>query len=86
MKVEEQKFIQSYVYSKFGEFFVSTCYRRSSSVYGGWYYETFAWKMENKKRTDFVADNSGSRYKEGAYKQHIEVCRQLDKTGKFNET
>jgi hypothetical protein len=50
-----------------------------------WYYETFAWRLNGEERTDWVADNSGASHEEGAYKQHIEVCRQLHKTGKFQE-
>lgn len=83
-----KKFLQSYVYSeKHGNFFVSTCYRQSSAAVNSppWFYETFAWKLDSEdKRTDWVADNSGSRYKRKAYEQHIEVCKQLDETGKFD--
>jgi len=82
-----KKFLQSYVYSKHGEFFVSTCYRRSSSriMHDSWFYETFAWRLEGEKRTEWVADNSGATWKEGAYKQHIEVCKQLEETGEYKE-
>ena len=83
-----KKFLQSYVYSeKYGEFFVSTCYRRSSARLNpdAWYYETFAWKLEGEKRTEWVADNSGATYKRKAYEQHIEVCKQLDENGEFKE-
>ena len=82
-----KKFLQSHVYSEHGEFFVSTCYRRSSARLNPdeWYYETFAWEWEENKRTDWIADNSGASSKDRAYDQHIEVCKQLERTGKFTE-
>lgn len=73
---------------KYGNFFISTCYRRSSATLNpdGWYYETFAWKLNEKnERTDWVADNSGAITIEKAEKQHFEVCRQLRETGEFKE-
>jgi len=86
---EQVKFLQSYIYTeKYGDFFVSTCYRQSSAMLNpdAWYFETFAWKLDkDKKRTEWVADNSGSSYEEGAIKQHMEVCLQLHKTGEFKE-
>ena len=78
-----EKFLQSYVYTEFGDFFVSTCFRESIIAIG--YYETFAWKMENGKRVKWVADNSGALVVEKAYQQHLEVIRQLQATGKFQE-
>lgn len=81
-----KKFLQSYLYTKFGDFFISTAYRKSSAMLNpdGWYYETFAWKLIKKKRTDWVADNSGAISENGAIKQHIEVIYQLQETGKYN--
>jgi len=81
-----KKFLQSYLFSEYGKFFVSTCYRRSSSDPFVWFYETFAWKLDKENhRTDWIADNSGSTSQEGAYDQHIEVIRQLEKIGEFKE-
>lgn len=90
MELEQtnKKFLQSYLYTeKFGNFFVSTCYRRSSAMLNpdSWYYETFAWKLDGEKRIDWVADNSGAIYEKGAYEQHIEVIKQLNLTGKYGE-
>jgi hypothetical protein len=50
--------LQSYVRDKF---FVSTCYRLSSAMYGGWYYETFAWKWDKdtRKTGEFVYQDEG---------------------------
>lgn len=84
----DSKFLQSYVYSEHGKFFVSTCYRKSSAMTEtpSWFYETFAWRIDDKgERTDWVADNSGSKSKIGAYAQHIEVVKQLHETGVFVE-
>jgi hypothetical protein len=44
-----------------GKYQVTTCYRESSSMTGGWYYETFVWKYgpwkEDKTRDrDLVGD------------------------------
>lgn len=82
-----EKFLQSTLYSEFGNFFISTCYRRCSALLNSdsWYYETFAWKLNNdNERTDWVADNSGASITSQAIKQHIEVCEQLLKNGEFN--
>jgi len=81
-----KKFLQSYLYTKkFGNFFVSTCYRKSSAQLDpSWYYETFAWKLDkDKRRTDWIADNSGAEYPGAAFEQHIEIIRQLELNGKF---
>ena len=83
-----KKFLQSYIYTEYGKFFVSTCYRKSSAMLDpeGWYYETFAWKLNNKnKREDWVADNSGAISPEQAIRQHVEVVNQLIEKGKFEE-
>lgn len=83
-----KKFLQSYVYGEHGNFFVSTCHRESSAMIESptWYYETFAWRLDDKdNRTDWVADHSGARFEEAAYKQHIEVVKQLHETGKFED-
>jgi len=84
-----KKFLQSYLFTdKYGNFFVSTCYRISSVMVDPppWYYETFAWKLDkDRHRTDWVADNSGAGTPTGAFDQHIEVCRQLELKGEFKE-
>ena len=82
-----KKFLQSHVYTDFGDFFVSTCYRQSSALTESppWYYETFAWRLKGEERTDWIADNSGASGELGAYKQHLEVVRQLHKTGEYKE-
>lgn len=81
----EKKFLQSTVYTDFGNFFVSTIYRRSSAFDGGWFYETFAWKLdvEGKREKSIVADNSGGTFGRKAINQHMEVVHQLYETGKF---
>ena len=84
--ISDKKFYQSYLYSDFGNFFISTIYRQSSSIYGGMFYETFAWKLDEKgERTDFVADNSGALSKNKALEQHMEIVRQLNETGEYKE-
>ncbi len=83
------KFLQSYLYTKeFGNFFVSTCRRKSSSDRDplGWYYETFAWKLDkDNHRTDWVAECGGLDSKDIAFSEHIEVCRQLELKGEYKE-
>jgi len=79
MEELSKKFYQSYLYSQFGNFFISTACRQSSAIYGGWYYETFAWRLNDKdERTDWVEDNSGAISKKGAIKQHLEVIEKLN--------
>ena len=87
-EILDKKFLQSYLYTEqFGNFFISTCYRRSSALlaYDSWYYETFAWKLKenNEREKGIIADNSGAISQEGAYKQHLEVIRQLELSGEF---
>jgi hypothetical protein len=82
-----KKFLQSYLFTdKFGKFFISTCYRQSSGDPFVWFYETFAWRLDkDNHNTDWVADNSGAISAEGAFDQHLEVVRQLERTGKYEE-
>lgn len=83
-----QQVIRTDLFTKFGQFFVSTCYRRSSAALNpdGWYYETFGWKVEDKKRTDWIADNSGASFLEGGIDQHNEVCKQLLLNGEWRDS
>lgn len=84
----DEKFLQSYVYSEFGAFFVSTIYRQSSSTYGGMFYETLAWKIDPKtniREQKIIADNSGSSHQEGALHQHERVVADLLLKGEFND-
>jgi hypothetical protein len=80
-----KKFYQSYLYSQFGIFFISTAYRRSSAIDLGWYYETFAWEIDkdNKREGGIIADNSGALTEEGAIRQHNQVVEQLLLKGQF---
>jgi len=83
-----KKLLQSYLFTNYGNFFISTIYRISSVMIdpSPWYYETFAWRLDkNKHRTDWVADNSGAGTPTGAFEQHFEVCRQLELNGKYEE-
>ena len=87
MKDKNRQVMRTDLFTEFGQFFVSTAYRRSSAALNpdGWYYETFGWKVENNKRTDWVADHSGASFLKMAIKQHNEVCKQLLLNGKFRE-
>ncbi|GAG32475.1 unnamed protein product [marine sediment metagenome] len=93
MNIEEKntskKFLQSYLYTNYGKFFISTCYRKSSADRDpfGWYYETFAWKLkeDGHRENRIIADNSGSPYVHVAFEQHFEVCRQLELNGEYKE-
>ena len=85
---ENKPLIQSYLFTeKFGNFFVSTAYRKSSMTdYEVWYFETFAWKLDkDKHRTDWVVEYAGFDDEGYALKDHMEVIKQLNLTGKFNE-
>ena len=85
--MENKQVMRTDLFTEFGQFFVSTAYRKSSAALNpdGWYYETFAWRVENKERTDWIADNSGAYFLEKAIEQHNEVCKQLLLNGKFKE-
>lgn len=88
MIMKEEKFLQSYLYTEYGNFFISTIHRESSAMVNNppWYYETFAWRLNEKnERTDWIADNSGAHGQVGALKQHYAVIEQLTDTGKFLE-
>lgn len=81
-----KKLIQSYVFTDYGKFFVSTIHRESSCPMCGWFYETFAYTLdENNKSKDWVADNSGATSRIGALDQHNEVCEQLINKGEYKE-
>ena len=84
---ESKQVMRTDLFTKFGQFFVSTCYRRSSAMLNpdGWYYETFAWGVENNKRTRWIADNSGAYFLRKAIEQHSEVCKQLLLNGEYKE-
>lgn len=90
MKKEENSkgFLKTTIFTDYGEFFVSTIYRRSSAALNpdGWYFETFGWSLdENGRNNHIIADNSGALSEDGAIRQHAEVLEQLAKTGKFEE-
>ena len=84
-----KKFLQSYLFTdKFGNFFVSTCYRMSSAYSdpAQWYYETYAWKLDkDRHRTDWVVEYAGVDSKDFAFQDHIEICRQLELKGEYKE-
>ncbi len=87
MKKQNKQVMRSDLFTEFGQFFVSTGYRRSSAALNpdAWYYETFAWRVEEKKRTEWVADNSGAHFLKGAIEQHNEVCKQLFSNGEYKD-
>lgn len=75
-----EKFLQSYLYTDHGDFFISTAYRRSSAALNpdGWYYETLAWLLnESKILGGIVLDNSGAISKSRAINQHMKTVEQL---------
>ncbi len=82
--MESKKLIQSYLFTDYGKFFVSTIHRESSAPLLGWFYETFAWELDNdNKEKDWVADNSGATSIVGALDQHNKVCEQLLRKGEY---
>lgn len=86
-KPDNQSFLKTNVYSEYGEFFVSTIYRRSSAMLAPdmWYYETFGWKTDAEGERHIIADNSGAPHVRGAIEQHMEVINQLMEKGKFEQ-
>lgn len=83
--MSEPTLIQSYVGKDEGNcFFVSTIYRRSSSMYGGMYYETLVWKVDAKtfERGDMIDIGElnsvrAPTYRAAALLLHAEVCARL---------
>jgi len=72
--------MQTYVWHENKRFFVSTMRRQSSAavIPATWYAETYAWDQQNG---DVVAQAA-----EGpAFKQHMDVVKQLLETGVYNE-
>ena len=80
-----RKFLQSYLFTeKFGNFFISTCHRQSSCMECGWYYETFAWKLDkDKHRTDWVVEFAGVDDGNLAITDHTDIIEQLNLKGKY---
>ena len=81
-----EKYLQSYCYTKFGNFMVSTIHRRSSATLAPdmWYYETLAWNLlPNGDRDKIIADNSGAHFETQARVQHSQVVEQLYEKGEF---
>ena len=87
-----KKFLQSYLFSEdvsgnIIKYYISSCYRKSTTIYQDWFYETFAWELDenNHRGNRIIADNSGATTKDGAFEQHMEVIMQLEATGEFKE-
>ena len=74
----EQKLIQSYVVERW---FVSTAYRRASTVEESWYYETLVWfwEKDTKKRGEWVEEHAAYGLR-SAMQQHKEICQRLAET------
>ena len=74
----EHKLIQSYVLEKF---FVSTAYRRASTVEEMWFYETIVWDWDSAthKRGKIVTMEDSGGLAETAIDSHFEICRNLAK-------
>lgn len=80
----ERKLLQSYIYTNYGDFFVSTIHRPAISHYDyHGFYETLAWKInkEGHREGKIVADNSGALTERDALVQHWELVKQLSEKG-----
>ena len=75
-----KKVLKSYVYTDKGNFFVSTVFRQDSTPYATWFYETLVWKLndENEREEHILYMSEG-------LENHYEICRQLIRTGEYNE-
>lgn len=86
--MEDVQFLQSYVYTAFGDFFVSTIYRQSTALVETppWFYETLAWKLDKQRiKEKQVADNSGAMDSDEAFGRHQDVCKALYRQGYFEK-
>lgn len=61
--------IQSYVADKY---FVSTAWRESSSIMGGWYYETIVWEWDKKTKETGKMIFMGT-----GIRGHFDCCKRL---------
>ena len=61
--------IRSYVADKY---FISTMWRESSAMEGGWYYETIVWEWNNKTK-----DCGDMLFMSSGLASHFECCRKL---------
>jgi hypothetical protein len=80
------KLIQSYVANKY---FVSTIKRQSSmtdQLYA-MVWETMAWNWNpvTRQTEQILPIQESTSCKEGAFKQHFDVCMQLEETGEYKE-
>ena len=75
---KEHKLIQSYVADSF---FVSTAFRRASTMEEMWYYECYVWEWdpETKKRGKLIEEHDFGTLPECAHKEHERVCFRLIK-------
>jgi len=75
-----KKTIQSYVYTDFGKFFVSTIFRQDSTPYASWFYETLVWELdEDNNRKEHIL------YQTEGLNNHYELCKQLLIKGTYDE-
>lgn len=82
---KEHKLIQSYVNDRF---FVSTAYRRASTMEEVWYYETMAWPWNPKTRGTeggFIVHADSGRGPARAMEHHFKICEALRVNGKYEE-
>ena len=75
---KEHKLIQSYYLEKY---FISTAYRRASTLQEIWYYETIVWEWDKKtrERGKILEEMDSGTDLDGAIADHCEICRNLAK-------
>ncbi len=77
--MEEQQpyqLICSYVKNKF---FVSTAYRKASTLEPMWYFETIVWEwnQKTKERGKILVQDDSGFHEDFAFSNHIEIIQKL---------
>lgn len=83
---KNEKFLQTYVFSEHGNYYVSTARFSSSALAASdmMYYETMAWEqVENGSGKCFAQIQTSSTKK--ARQNHMDVVTQLQETGDYKE-
>lgn len=81
--MQDQRLLKSYVWHGDQCFFVSTIERDCSSMMGGRYFETIAWKYEWE--TGYRGEQVSGTGSGPAFEQHFSVVAQLFRTGKVSD-
>lgn len=83
---KSEKFLQTYVFSEHGDYYVSTGHFSSGAALNpdAMYYETMAWE-QNEKKPGKCFCQIHTNFPDTARENHMEVVKQLQETGDYKE-